>query len=994
MRFRLLCLRLSNILSHKNSVIPLGHLTAACIQGRNGGGKSTIITALLWVWFGVSDRGKASLIRNGEKEATGIVEFEMDGVRYQMLRKHNTSKKTVVELRTWDMNSGVWHKHPIATGEAATGRVCDMLSRSFQTMTTANVLLQGQGERFISLKPGARSSVVFEIMGSTIWESRRHRAASRVYTETGALKELRRLHGEDLAQAERIPELTVELQTAQEALALVRTLLAEHDHSLQEHSGKEAVARMEVEAKKDVERLHGTLVAEEERAQREVVRLSEALGSQEPSADVTAIIAMPDGERLCKHNETASDLNAILAAEQELRQASERKPGLVARRDDLQRQEREALLLIAEEPAIVDAEKSLAELAVRIDSLAVSRSKAEGRLILADHAIKAHDAQREELVTRSNQLTTELERLRALVGNQDKISQAEVELVQHEATLVEYRASLQELQAMAEDFGGALQQCAELERSIAESARIVADHEAVRKREMAKIQEQIDAAEKTGALLNDPVPCGGEGEFAACRFIKYAAEARHKVPELKEQLEKASAPVDIPEIARIAELTDELKWLDRAALQKRRGETLEAADALKVQIKETEDLAAACKMWVTQSKELAAARELIKRTTDDQAATEEFLRQINERINEENERKRIAAGELREIDQQGTDLVREQEPLREKASKRAELDAALRDKDRLAAALTDATVQLEQLEARMAELLVRCKAKDDVERRLSLFQQARQRIETEASLIDVRAKLTEASAAVERTKQQLADLGDPQARLDELRAAIAGLKAKIEEYRAAEQREISAIARTEEQLKQVQGILAGAQKTAQELADRERKLQVMVVLEAIYEKIPYYILDTVLPLIEDEANSVLEQISSSGMRIQLKSERARGKGTEDVLDIIVSDHAGERVIELYSGGEKTRVVLALTVGLRQLSIRRSNLDLGFLFIDEPAGLDKEGMRQFGECLLKLVNNGYFSQAFLVAHDETLKSIFGQQILVTKTGTESRVEVRA
>ena len=58
---------------------------------------------------------------------------------------------------------------------------------------------------------------------------------------------------------------------------------------------------------------------------------------------------------------------------------------------------------------------------------------------------------------------------------------------------------------------------------------------------------------------------------------------------------------------------------------------------------------------------------------------------------------------------------------------------------------------------------------------------------------------------------------------------------------------------------------------------------------------------------EEEANRILEGISTTGMRLELRTEKANksNKSVRDTLDIIVFDIAGERPIELYSGGEKS-----------------------------------------------------------------------------------------
>jgi exonuclease SbcC len=130
------------------------------------------------------------------------------------------------------------------------------------------------------------------------------------------------------------------------------------------------------------------------------------------------------------------------------------------------------------------------------------------------------------------------------------------------------------------------------------------------------------------------------------------------------------------------------------------------------------------------------------------------------------------------------------------------------------------------------------------------------------------------------------------------------------------------------------------------------------------------------------------------MRIEFRTEKVTKttKAVRDTLDIIVSDVMGERPIGQYSGGEKTRLVLALTVGLAELSSRKAGVKINTLVIDEPAGLDESGLKDFGRCVNKLVDAGMFETMLVVAHDKKLLDVFDQKIIVTKDGTSSRVEV--
>lgn len=174
-----------------------------------------------------------------------------------------------------------------------------------------------------------------------------------------------------------------------------------------------------------------------------------------------------------------------------------------------------------------------------------------------------------------------------------------------------------------------------------------------------------------------------------------------------------------------------------------------------------------------------------------------------------------------------------------------------------------------------------------------------------------------------------------------------------------------------------------------------RELDHWRALEQAHERIPVLILESSIPLLESEANRILEQIASSGMRVRLETQKALKSrdGLAETLDIVVRDVHGERAYENYSGGEKFRLDLALRVGLSKLLSHRAGARIETLVIDEGLGsLDEDGLAQLRECLVALEAD--FPLVLVVTHVEAMKSTFPSQLVVHKTAEGSRVEVRA
>jgi len=298
-----------------------------------------------------------------------------------------------------------------------------------------------------------------------------------------------------------------------------------------------------------------------------------------------------------------------------------------------------------------------------------------------------------------------------------------------------------------------------------------------------------------------------------------------------------------------------------------------------------------------------------------------------------------------------------------------------------------------------------------IEKRISSVREELSRLEPLSSELSLVRVVAERLKIVENTKEFDLEISSIEKGLDELRKKISGadtlnvnlrfLQTELDTIRS----ELDGLKKSETDTTKELSVLTvradeivkngekkkGHEKEAEGL---RRNIHILEVIEDFCEKVPLFILDNILPIVEEEANKVLDEISSTGMRIEFRTEKVTKttKAVRDTLDIIVSDVMGERPIGQYSGGEKTRLVLALTVGLAELSSRKAGVKINTLVIDEPAGLDESGLKDFGRCVNKLVDAGMFETMLVVAHDKKLLDVFDQKIIVTKDGTSSRVEV--
>lgn len=313
---------------------------------------------------------------------------------------------------------------------------------------------------------------------------------------------------------------------------------------------------------------------------------------------------------------------------------------------------------------------------------------------------------------------------------------------------------------------------------------------------------------------------------------------------------------------------------------------------------------------------------------------------------------------------------------------------------------------LAAIQARIAELTpaaAECRravqvARDMVERgtekRLARLEQARRehgRTVGDIERLDVR--IAEVSAAIEAERVALSALREGMRAHTEAQAALASAESEL--AAAARQRDEShgAVARTE------QAIQACADARTQTKTKRvERKAaasrqQVYSDLAVAFGKrgVQALIIENALPEIQEEANRLLARLSDNAMQVFLTTlRRARSSGgAVETLDITITDDAGTRPYEMYSGGEAFRVNFALRIALSRLLARRAGARLQTLIIDEGFGTqDARGIERLVAAINAIQDE--FALILVISHVESLKDAFSSRIEIVKTPSGSQI----
>jgi exonuclease SbcC len=183
-------------------------------------------------------------------------------------------------------------------------------------------------------------------------------------------------------------------------------------------------------------------------------------------------------------------------------------------------------------------------------------------------------------------------------------------------------------------------------------------------------------------------------------------------------------------------------------------------------------------------------------------------------------------------------------------------------------------------------------------------------------------------------------------------------------------------------------------------AEREEQQQLIArhkMLERAFGKdgVPALLIEQALPQIEAKANDLLDRLSNGSMSLKFATQSEyKDKKRDDLketLDIQISDGAGLRDYEMYSGGEAFRVNFAIRLALSEVLAGRKGARLQTLVIDEGFGSqDAQGRQRLIEAI-NLVKPD-FAKILVITHLDELKDAFPSRIEVEKTERGSTVRV--
>lgn len=148
-------------------------------------------------------------------------------------------------------------------------------------------------------------------------------------------------------------------------------------------------------------------------------------------------------------------------------------------------------------------------------------------------------------------------------------------------------------------------------------------------------------------------------------------------------------------------------------------------------------------------------------------------------------------------------------------------------------------------------------------------------------------------------------------------------------------------------------------------------------------------LDSALPYLNAKLDQYTNALTAGNIKVEFKTQRElKGGGLREDFHIEVSNKFGSGRYNMNSVGERAKIDIIVGLALQDMAASRSRVPVNVAFFDEVFdGLDERGTDRAVQVLSELKRES----AFVITHNDSLKTFFNKRIRVVKERGESRVE---
>ncbi len=991
-------LELTNFLSYRETaVLDFTGIHLACISGANGAGKSSILDSITWALFGKArSKSDDDLVNRraalaGDTAAVTYI-FALEESTYRVIRRKRVRQATKLELQilaNGNYANGKWKTLSESKVRETEAAIVNLLNMNYDTFINASFLIQGKADEFTTKTPGKRKEILADLLGVSQWDQYRDAAAEKRKAAETAIMLLDSQMGDIAAELEEEEARKEALATAQETHQAIANRLKDKEKLLAELKRVETAVQQQQANLKNLE-------TNLSHAQTSLANLQKSQSQRQHERD--------------SYQATLDDAEAIIAAFAAYEQADAQLRQWQAKADQfnkLQRKQHKHELAITQERSRLTTRQKELTAQQEKSKQAQAERKTVIQTITDDQAQLTQTTAKLSALTQQieawHEARTELQRLQSERQSYHK----EQSRLQSEAAKIEKLA--QEKTAVTTNHSAAHKKITQLTADLAASetqnvryATAKAELDTING-EQPRLREQMDKlAERINRLQ---VETGGSCPLCGQELSE---SHRHAVLEELQTDGKEAGDRFRANKQRITDLTAEVADLEQKLKQKPRLEKelqsqrdrLVRAEARLTEI--TQSLTA----WEQDGQvQLAAVEATLAETAVLDAQTQKVNELSSAATQKETlekaqqaQQRAIANAEARlaEIDKLLADWSERGQP--ELAATTAQLNAN--------EYATEAQTAMAALNQQISELDYDADAHNTAKqahadlaaapKRQQALQQAKTAVDTlDATLTDLAAQL----AAQKQTVKALAAQQETAvAQLADLQSSEGDLRATENEVIDLREEEIAAnrtVGAAQQRLSVLDDLRQRSQSLLDERAEKTLQVQRLKLLEKACGRdgVQALLIEHALPEIEEHANELLERLTGGDMRLSFETQRklkSRDAITE-TLDIRISDSAGERPYDNFSGGEQFRVNFAVRLALSQLLAKRAGARLQTLVIDEGFGSqDPNGRQRLVEAINTIQDD--FVRILVITHIDELRDAFPARIEVTKSLTGSSAMV--
>ena len=987
-------LEITNFLSYQETAeLDFAGIQTACISGRNGAGKSSILDALTWVLFGKSrsksdDEVVNKLAARDKGQAEVKLEFSLEGTLYRVMRRKRIRRSPVLELQI-DSEAG-WKPLTESKVRETQAAIENLLRMNYDTFVNASFLLQGKADEFTTKTPNQRKVILADLLGVSLWERYREKAVvQRREVEQDKLRKGDRLEQimEELANR---PEREAAHAAALERLTALTGQLDAQEALLSEARKTDAIMK---EQQGQLSRLQGSL-------QQGVHKLSELEAQQSRrESERAAHQALLDNAGQIKADYAAWETAQTTA--KAWQEKANKSHQLQNRRAPLRNR------IASTQSRLEERRRFLSERAEQMAGQA-------GRIAEAVQAIAEATAQQNELQSQRDAISDREKAWLAAQGELQRLQHDRANATRQRDELRKRQSAIthqeQELAKVSIHLEQQLAALAQLEKSLATEEQ--------GRRDLADFRHEVNRLEAEQPTLKEQM------DEMKARMDQLRAETGQVCPLCGQPLTEAHLEKVLTDIQADGKQKGDLFRANRRRLQEltrligQREQDVAGLATLEKQIKQKQQDANEADL---------RQRELEREITAWQQSGAATLAALESQLADDAalERQEAAVADLADVGKQRDRLEREmrqaQSRLAQQESRLNQLQVELerwqeQEEGELAATVAQLEAEafaqeeraaIEVIDAELAALGYDGKAHQDANEALEKLatapkrHQALAQAETEVRHLDesIRSLINRVAEAEEQQKQWTSEIAHLEQSLAALNADgvvdLNKLQDDVHSLREQHQKARSDIAVEESKLATLKQQEAKHKVLLDELAELDHRIQQIRELELAFGRngVQALLIEQAMPDLESRANTLLERLSDGEMTITFQTQRKLKSRDElaETLDITINDTAGERPYENYSGGEQFRVNFAIRLALSQLLAQRSGARLQTLVIDEGFGSQDPAGRQR---LVEAINTiqGDFERILIITHIDELKDAFPTHIEVEKTLNGSTISV--